>query len=178
MDRIRSCCPNTLISMQNTPMSTNDQPSNLPVTPENKNGQNAVHEHVEADVVHIEQGGAQSVRAKTVTVTQGGIQAVEAERVEIHQGGAAQVQAQEVSVQEGGIGFAQTDQARLSNSQAGVILGRQVHSENSQTFLLAAQQVDGTVKTVLDIRSSIALGAALGIVFGLFSLLIGLRRNR
>jgi hypothetical protein len=155
-------------------MPINDQPTNLPESPERKNGQNAVYERVEADVVNIEQGAAQNVQAKTVTVTQGGIQTVTAERVEIHQGGIAQVQAHEVSVQQGGLALAQADHLRLSHVRAGAVFGRQVHSENSRTFLLAAQQIDGTVEATLDTGAAIALGAAAGVVFGLFLLLIGL----
>jgi hypothetical protein len=77
---------------------------------------------VNADVVNIQQGGAQNVNAGDVTVRQGGVQNVNAETLTIRQGGVAKAKATNLHMVSGGAVFVQTETAEFISSKAGVVV--------------------------------------------------------
>lgn len=53
-----------------------------------------------------------------------------------------------------------------------------MQAANVNTLWLIASDVEGEVKTVFDPRSAVLMGAAFGVVFGLFSLISAVLRRR
>jgi hypothetical protein len=59
-------------------------------------------------------------------------------------------------------------EAHLEQSAAQMIVAQEVHIEKgSNALIVIARRVDGEVRTLLDWRGAIALGAAFGVVVGL-----------
>ena len=93
------------------------------------------------DIVHIGQGGADSIIADEVTITQGG---------------AGQIRARSVNVSMGGAGLIQGDSVRIDQGGAFAIVARRVEIHNGGAFLLLARNVRGEVNVALDWRGIVA----------------------
>jgi hypothetical protein len=138
---------------------------------------------VSADTVTISQGGATTVNAGSVDIRQGGIARAQADHISLRQGGIALARADRISVEMGGVGIALAREAQVTQGVARSIIAREVRVDQglvgsalagrvtfarpSGVLLLIAGRVEGPVKALLDWRGAIALGAALGLVFGL-----------
>ncbi len=138
---------------------------------------------VEAGTVHIERGGIGAARAETVDVLQGGIGRLVATNVSVTQGGIGAARAERISVDMGGVGAAMAGRFDLSRGAARSVLAREVHLEQAFAQTVVANQVtmargsgalvvigrriDGEVRTLLDWRGALAMGAALGLILGL-----------
>ena len=141
---------------------------------------------VEAESVSVTQGGIGAASAEDITVNQGGIGRAEADDIAVRFGGVAFARGERISVELGGVGIAVGNEVRLTQAGAQTILARNVvlHKSGvrnvlasnvtfegtSGTFILLARKVEGNVRTVLDWRGALALGAGLGLVAGLFRL--------
>ena len=141
-------------------------------------------DRVEAESIHISQGGISEAVATNVTVTQGGIGRVRATDVAVSRGGGGVARADRLSVEFGGIGAAMTNDFHLSQGVARTVLARDAHVEQSfvrsivanrvtmgrqsGAGFVVARTVEGEVRTLLDWRGALAFGAAFGILVGLF----------
>jgi len=94
-------------------------------------GQNV--NHIQADTVTVQWGGATEIQANTVHISQGGVTNLKADQVELRQAGAQNVNGQSITVRQGGIVQARTGD--LSMSQGGLILAE------TQTATLTASNV-------------------------------------
>ena len=90
-----------------------------------------------------------------------------------------------VSVELGAVGLAVAGEVELKQSYARAVLARDVHirqggaqtivagnvtlEKQSGTFILIARRVEGDVRTVLDWRGALAIGAALALGVGLLA---------
>jgi hypothetical protein len=59
----------------------------------------------------------------------------------------------------------------VNRSNVGVMVSNNIQAENTSAFIMVANNVSGNVKTFMDWRSALALGAAFGGVFGLIKIL-------
>ena len=124
---------------------------------------------VQADAVEVHQGAIGRVDATDVSVTQGAIGAARADRVSVQMGGLGAAMGREVSISQGGAGSILAGQARIEQSFVRTLVAQQVeiHRPSAVLFLIA-QRVSGDVRPLLDWRGALALGAAFGILAGLF----------
>jgi hypothetical protein len=138
---------------------------------------------VEAGTVHVDRGGIGAARADTVDVRRGGIGRLVATSVGVTQGGIGAARAERISVDMGAVGAAMVGRLDLSRGFARSILAREAHLEQagaqtvvanhvtmgrgSGALVVVARRVEGDVRTLLDWRGALALGAALGLIVGL-----------
>jgi hypothetical protein len=109
------------------------------------------------------------VRAEHVEINQGGAGSIEATTVSLQQGGAARVRAREMSVAQGGVAVARTDTLRLQAESSGfaIVADQATIEPGASVFMLIARNVSGDVRPVLDWRAAAAFGAAAGVVLAL-----------
>jgi hypothetical protein len=138
---------------------------------------------VEAGTVRVERGGIAAARADTVDVVQGGIGRLVATNVQISQGGIGAARAERITIDMGGVGAAMAGRLELSRGAARSVLAREAHLEQafaqtvvanhvtmargSGALVVIGRRIEGEVRTLLDWRGALALGAALGLVLGL-----------
>jgi len=131
----------------------------------------------------IRQGGVNIANADTIDVRQGGITRAEGRDISVVQGGVAVARAERVSVGMGAIGLALGRRVEVSRgfarsvvaqdvriAQGGartVIAGRASFDRSSGALVVLAAKAEGNVRTLLDWRGALALGAAFGVVVGL-----------
>lgn len=131
------------------------------------------------DTLSIERGGIGRATATEVEVRLGGIGAVEAEDVFVQWGGIGATRADTVGVEFGSLGAALAGEVRVSQGFAGMVVAREATLEQaisrtvvaqrvtinrpSAIGILIAQQVEGSVRPLLDWRGALAAGTALGV---------------
>jgi hypothetical protein len=62
------------------------------------------------------------------------------------------------------------DEMTVNRSAVGIAAAKEINSNNSTSILMIGKNVNGSVTTLLDWRSALALGAVVGGIFGLFSI--------
>ncbi|MFQ6001350.1 MAG: hypothetical protein ACE5LG_06735, partial [Anaerolineae bacterium] len=82
-----------------------------------------------------------------VTIRQGGALAVRGETINLERSGALVVSGQEVEITQGG---------------AGVLVAGKIKADEVRSIFVASGPIEGSVTTMLDQKSALALGAALG----------------
>jgi hypothetical protein len=141
---------------------------------------------VEGEFISVRQSSVKAVEGGHVELQQVAALSIDGERIEMTQSAAAIVRAEEIRLNQGigvitvgnttnlSYSFSQISLSRdatsVSRSAVGIIGAKTVVAENSASFLTIAQNVEGQMTTVLDWRSSLALGAVVGGIMGLFSL--------
>ncbi|MFZ5918143.1 MAG: hypothetical protein ACOYZ7_14465 [Chloroflexota bacterium] len=133
---------------------------------------------VEAADVHMQQSGAQTIQAQHVEMRQSGAVALKAAQVEMHGSGAVVMHAESVLLKRGGTITMTATQISGEGIRGGVVVGQEVHAGRVRAGLLLARRVEGPVETTLDQRGALTLGVALGLVFGLLSLVRALLVRR
>ena len=141
---------------------------------------------VEAESVTVAKGGIAAASAEDITVTQGGIGRAEADDIAVRMGAIGFARGERISVELGAIGvaigsdvsvtqgFARTVVARNAVVHQGgartIVAGNVTLEGRSNTVLLVARKVEGDVRTLLDWRGALAVGAGLAIAAGLLRL--------
>jgi hypothetical protein len=141
---------------------------------------------VEAESVTVAKGGIAAASAEDITVTQGGIGRAEADDIAVRMGAIGFARGERISVELGAIGvaigsdvsvtqgFARTVLARNAVVRQGgartIVAGNVTLEGKSSTVILVARKVEGDVRTVLDWRGALAVGAGLAIAAGLLRL--------
>ncbi len=130
---------------------------------------------IEADAVEVRQSAIGRVDATDVAISQGAIGAARADRVSVEMGALGAALGGEVSVSQGAVGTVIAQHARIEQAVVRTLIAQEVtvHRPSAVLFLLA-QRVSGDVRVLLDWRGALALGAALGVLAGIF----GRGRNR
>lgn len=142
---------------------------------------------IEGELVRISQSTVRNVEGSHVEMQQVGALSIDGEKVEATQSAALVLHGENVSLHQSIAGALVSGNTTLnysctplslskgetgmSGSAAGIIVSGTVRTENSASLLLLANRVEGDVNTLLDWKSALALGAVLGGVFGVFSLL-------
>jgi len=135
-------------------------------------------ETVEADEVHIHQGGVNRVFAGVVEMDTGGAVTIDAETVSLNESVGVVVRADMIDAHESGSGVLVAREMRLTNSRAGVAIADHADLHDSSTVVLLARQVNGPVETMLDTRGAILAGLVAGVAAGLVWLAGGLIARR
>lgn len=141
---------------------------------------------VEAESVTVAKGGIAAASAEDITVTQGGIGRAEADDIAVRMGAIGFARGERISVELGAIGvaigsdvsvtqgFARTVLARNAVVHQGgartIVAGNVTLEGKSSTIILVARKVEGDVRTVLDWRGALAVGAGLALAAGLLRL--------
>jgi hypothetical protein len=141
---------------------------------------------VEAESVTVAKGGIAAASAEDITVIQGGIGRAEADDIAVRMGAIGCARAERISVELGAIGvaigsdvsvtqgFARTVLARNAVVHQGgartIVAGNVTLEGRSSTIILVARKVEGDVRTVLDWRGALAVGAGLALAAGLLRL--------
>jgi len=133
---------------------------------------------VEADEVHIHQGGVNRVFAGVVEMDTGGAATIDAETVSLNESVGLVVRADVIDANECGSGIMTALELRMTNSRAGLALAERADLQDSSTLVLIAREVNGTVETVLDTRGAILAGLVAGVAAGLVLLAGGLLARR
>lgn len=144
-------------------------------------------EVIEGEFITVKQSTVRSVEGGHITLQQVGAFSIDGERVEVTQGAAGVLKGTEVSLNQSMTGIAAADevsvnfsfspvsisrdQSTINHSAVGLLAAREIRSDNTSAFLVMANKVEGNVTTLLDWRSSLALGAIFGGLWGLFSVL-------
>ncbi len=141
---------------------------------------------VEAESVTVAKGGIAAASAEDITVTQGGIGRAEADDIAVRMGAIGCARGERISVELGAIGVAIGGDVSVTQGFARTVLARNVvvHQGGartivagnvtlegkSSTIILVARKVEGDVRTVLDWRGALAVGAGLALAAGLLRL--------
>lgn len=141
---------------------------------------------VEAESVTVAKGGIAAASAEDITVTQGGIGRAEADDIAVRMGAIGCARGERISVELGAIGVAIGSDVSVTQGFARTVLARNVvvHQGGartivagnvtlegkSSTIILVARKVEGDVRTVLDWRGALAVGAGLALAAGLLRL--------
>lgn len=141
---------------------------------------------VEGDTVHLSQCDVEEITANSVEVREGAVRHAISQQLTITEGGILKAEAGTINVTEGGVGIVSAQEANLNGpvmavysqtalvneNRTGILAAREVRGEKINTVVLLAGEVHGNVETVVSQREAalfgIALGAALGIVIGIF----------
>lgn len=142
---------------------------------------------VEAEFVTIRQSTVRSAEGGHVELQQVGALSIDGERVEVTQGASVLMRGTNLSLNQsiGILAAGSTTNLNFSfspvsvsasetianKSAIGVMAAREIKSDNNTAVLMIGKHISGTVTTLLDWRSALALGAVAGGIFGLFSLL-------
>jgi len=141
---------------------------------------------VEGEFITVRQSSVKAVEGGHVELQQVASLSIDGERIEMTQSAAAIVRADEIRLNQGisvitagnttnlSYSFSQIalsrDTTSVNRSAVGIIGAKTVVAENSASLLTIANKVEGQMTTLLDWRSSLALGAVVGGIMGLFSL--------
>jgi hypothetical protein len=131
----------------------------------------------------LEPGPRRAGPPEALEVRWGSIARSQAEDVAVTWGGVGLASARHVSVELGGLGLGIGEQVRLTQAAAGTVIAGAVELEQSLSrvvvggrvtfrrasgaLLVLAARTDGEVRTLVDWRGALALGAAAGIALGL-----------
>ncbi len=141
---------------------------------------------IEAEFVTIRQSSVRAVEGGHVEIQQVGALSIDGERVEVTQGAAGVIHGAEVNLNQSismlTAGNAATvnssfspavlckEKATIDRSAVGIMGAREIKAENASSILMIANRVEGEVTTLLDWKSALALGAAVGGALGFLSL--------
>lgn len=141
---------------------------------------------VEAEFMNIRQSTIRAVEGGHIELQQVGALSIDGERVDVTQGAAVVMRGATLSLNQsiGLLAAARTtnlnfsftpvavssEEAVLNKSAAGIVAAHEINSHNSTSLLMIGKNINGSVTTLLDWRSALALGAVAGGIFGLFSI--------
>jgi hypothetical protein len=122
-----------------------------------------LQEDVVADVVNIQQGGAQNVKADKVTVSQGGIAHAESRFIDVTEGGIAVAMGENVTISEGGAAVVAADSVKMSDSVAVFVAANTISGDN--------------VKILVDVRAAAFFALIFGAITGVVKVLLRRREG-
>ncbi len=117
---------------------------------------------IQAQEVRLHQSGAQSIEAEKVTIRQGGAQYIQGGEVNLSQGGALAVRGETIDLERSGALMVSGQEVEVSQGCAGVLVAGKIKADEVRSVFVASGPIEGSVTTMLDQKSALALGAALG----------------
>jgi hypothetical protein len=127
---------------------------------------------VQAASVHIEQSSARAVSADDVVIDQSAIKDVTARSATVTQSASAIFKGDDVAFHESVVGFASARRLDLIDSSVGLVAGPVSVSEGQSRILVHIGPADGSIKSVLNAQSAVALGAGFGATLVILSRLL------
>lgn len=153
---------------------------------EEKNIENQNLEIIEGEFINIAQSTVRNVEGGHIEMQQVCTLSIDGERVETTQVAAGIIRGNNVNMNQSislatvssdlaiNYSFSPVSLSRgettVDRSAVGVIAAGSVKAENSSALLVLANEVDGNLTTLLDWKSTAALGAVIGGIWGLLSL--------
>jgi hypothetical protein len=144
-------------------------------------------EFVEGEFINIRQSTIRSVEGGHIELQQVGALSIDGDHIEVTQGASGFLRGNNVSMNQSITSFTAAENVSInfslspisisrenttaSRSAVGFMASKDIKSENTSAFLILSNKMEGNVTTLLDVRSALALGAVLGGIWGLFSLL-------
>jgi hypothetical protein len=145
-------------------------------------------EFIEGEFITIRQSTVRSVEGGHIELQQVGAFSIDGERIEVTQGASGILKGNDVSLNQSITAVTAADNVAVNfsfspvtisrekitanRSAVGIMAAREIKSDNTSALFVVANNVEGNVTTLLDWRSSLALGAVFGGLWGLFSLLL------
>ncbi|MBI2762067.1 MAG: hypothetical protein HYX51_11655 [Chloroflexi bacterium] len=114
---------------------------------------------------------AQTVVAGEVSVRASAVRSVSGGEVDIKASVVQQVQGDDIELEDAAVALAQGGHIELHNVKALAIAGRTVEAENVRTAVLLSPRINGTVHTLVDWKSAVAVGAGIVLMHRLLKLL-------
>jgi hypothetical protein len=127
--------------------------------------------YLEGKNVRMQQTCAFSVEAETVENRHGISGLLRGENIDIGQSCTLAATGQKTSQNFSISNVTAAEQAEMNSSAACVVASKDVRMIDSTAVLVLANRVEGNVNTLLDWRSALSLGAVMGGILGLLSLL-------
>jgi hypothetical protein len=142
---------------------------------------------VEAEFMNIRQSTIRSVEGGHVELQQVGALSIDGDRVEVTQGAALVIRGAELSLNQSAATIAVGEttnlnfsfspisvaggNATVNRSAVGLMAAREINADNSTSIVMIGREIHGSVTTLLDWRSALALGAIAAGTLGIFALL-------
>ncbi len=142
---------------------------------------------VEGEFINIKQSTIRAVEGGHIELQQVGALSIDGEKIEIAQGASVILKGDDISLNQSlsavtvgdnvSIDFSLSpmsvsrENTSVNRSAVGFLAAKDVRSENTSAFLVVANKIEGNITTLLDWRSALALGGALGGILGFLSLL-------
>ncbi len=142
---------------------------------------------IEGEFVNIKQSTVRSVEGGHVELQQVGALSIDGEKVEITQGATLFLKGNDINVNQSinaisaaenlSINFSLTPisisrgQINVNGSAVGLMASKNINSENTTALLVLSNKIEGSVTTLFDFKSAIALGAVIGGIWGFLKLL-------
>ncbi|MEW6162732.1 MAG: hypothetical protein AB1606_05415 [Nitrospirota bacterium] len=143
-------------------------------------------EFIEGEFVNIKQSTIRAVEGGHIELQQVGALSIDGEKLEVTQGASVILRGNDISLNQSmsavtagenvSINFSLSPMSisrghtAVNRSAVGFLAARDVKSENTSALLVVANKVEGSVTTLLDWRSALALGAVFGGIWGFLSL--------
>jgi hypothetical protein len=142
---------------------------------------------IEGEFIKISQSTVRNLEGANIEMQQVGAMSIDGEKIEASQCAALMIRGDSVSMHQGAsmvsignnmslnfsctpVSISKGDTA-LNKSAAGIVASANVKSENSTALFVIANKVEGNITTLFDWKSTLAIGAVLGGVFGMLSLI-------
>jgi hypothetical protein len=145
-------------------------------------------EFIEGEFINIKQSTIRSVEGGHLELQQVGALSIDGEKVEVTQGACGILRGRDINLNQSISGVTAADnvainfslspltisreQTTASRSAVGIMAAKEITSESTSAFLVVSNKIEGNITTLLDARSAVALGAVVGGLWGLFSLLL------
>lgn len=145
-------------------------------------------EFIEGEFINIKQSTIRAVEGEHIELQQVGALSIDGEKIDVTQGASGLLRGNEINLNQSisaitagnhvSVNYSLTplsisrEDVSISRSAIGCLAAKDIKSENTSAFLVVSNKIEGDITTVLDWRSALALGAVLGGVWGLFSLLL------
>jgi hypothetical protein len=144
-------------------------------------------EFIEGEFINIRQSTIRAVEGGHLELQQVGALSIDGEKIDVTQGASALMRGDEINMNQSisavtagnnvSVNYSLTavslsrEQISANRSAIGCMAAKEIKSENTSAFLVISNRIEGNVTTMLDWRSALALGAVIGGVWGLVSLL-------
>jgi hypothetical protein len=142
---------------------------------------------VEGEFINVKHSQVRSIEGGHIELQQVGALTIDGEKIDVSQGAAAVIKGGELSLNQSVsvVSFSDNismnssfstvsiakDTIDVEKSAVGIMISKDITARNTSSLITIAKNVEGNVNTLLDWRSALALGAALGGVLGLVRLL-------
>lgn len=144
-------------------------------------------EFIEAEFVTVRQSSVRAIEGGHIELQQVGALSIDGDKVDVTQGASAIVHGSDIRLNQSLSLITAGNNTVLDSSCSPVVLSRghttlnrsavgilgaqEIKADQTSSFLMIANRIEGEVTTLLDWRSALAAGAAIGGILGLLSLL-------
>jgi hypothetical protein len=114
---------------------------------------------------------AESIVAGEVSVRASAVRSVSGGEIRFAQSAVQQAHGDDVDIEQSALGVVSGNKLVMDESVAVAVVGREVEARNVRTLFLLSPRVTGTVRTVFDWKSALAIGAGIVLTRRLLKLL-------